>query len=103
MKWHIGHSHWSKFKTAQVSDCFNIQTSRSKVRIFLSSITDLLDHYLKAYGEFIVISNFNESETSSARDLFLDEQKCKNIIKKKTCSKLLKGLYIDLISTSRPS
>ena len=49
------------------------------------------------------MSNFNESETSSARDLFLDEQKCKNIIKKKTCSKLLKGLYIDLISTSRPS
>ena len=49
------------------------------------------------------MSNFDESETSSAMDLFLDEQKCKNIIKNKTCFKLLKGSYIDLISTSRPS
>ena len=67
------------------------------------SITDLLDHYLKIYEDFIVIGDFNESETSPALDSFLDEQKCKNIIKSKTCFKSVKGSCIDLILTSRPS
>ena len=70
---------------------------------FLSSITDLLDHYLKSYEDFIVIGDFNESETNPALDSFLDEQKCKNIIKNKTCFKSVKGSCIDLILTSRPS
>ena len=69
----------------------------------MSSITDLLDHYLKTYEDFIVIGDFNESETSPALDSFLDEQKCKNIIKNKTCFKSVKGSCIDLILTSRPS
>ena len=47
-----------------------------KLAYFLSSITDLLDHYLKTYADFIVTGNFNESETSPALDSFLDEQKC---------------------------
>ena len=68
----------------------------------MSSITDLLDHYLKTYEDFIVIGDFNESETIPALDSFLDEQKCKNI-KNKTCFKSAKGLCINLILTSRPS
>ena len=36
-------------------------------------------------------------------DSFLDEEKCKNIIKSKTCFKSVKGSCIDLILTSRPS
>ena len=74
-----------------------------KMVYFLSSITDLLDHYLKSYEDFIVIGDFNESETNPALDSFLDEQKCKNIIKNKTCFKSVKGSCIDLILTSRPS
>ena len=74
-----------------------------KLTYFLSSITDLLDHYLKTYEDFIVIGNFNESETSPALDLLLHEQKCKNIIKNKTCFKLVKESCIDLILASRPS
>ena len=66
------------------------------------SITDLLDHHLKTYEDFIVIGDFNESETNPALDSFLDEQKCKNI-KNKTCFKSVKGSCIDLILTSRPS
>ena len=58
-----------------------------KLAYFLSSITDLLDHYLKTYEDFIVIGDFNESETNPALDSYLDEQKCKNIIKNKTCFK----------------
>ena len=46
---------------------------------------------------------FNESKTSPAVDLFLEEQKCKNIIKKKTCLKSVKGQFIDLTLLSRPS
>ena len=69
----------------------------------MSSTTDLLDHYLKTYEDFIAIGDFNESETNPALDSFLDEQKCKNIIKNKTCFKSVKGSSIDLILTSRPS
>ena len=41
-----------------------------KLEYFLSSITDLLYHYLKTYEDFIVIADFNESETSPAVDSF---------------------------------
>ena len=79
------------------------QKRKKYLEYFLSSITDLLDHYLKTYEDFIVIGDFNESETSPALDSLLDEQKCKNIIKSKTCFKSVKGSFIDLILTSRPS
>ena len=100
-KWHTVHYHWSKFKTAQVTGCFNIQNFRI-LEYFLSSITDLLDHYLTIYEDFTVLADFSESETSPALDLFLGEQKCKNI-KNKTCLKSVKGSCIDLILTKRPS
>ena len=69
----------------------------------MSSITDLLDHYLKTYEDFIVIGDFNEGETSPTLDSFLDEQKCKNIIKNKTWFKSVKVSCINLILASRPS
>ena len=69
----------------------------------MSSITDLLEHYFQTYEVFIVIGDFNESETSPALDSFLDEQKCENIIKNKPCFKSVKGSCIDLILTSKPS
>ena len=62
-----------------------------KLANFLSSITDLLDHYHKTYENFIVIGDFNESETSPPLDSVLYEQKCKNIIKNKNCFKSVKG------------
>ena len=46
-----------------------------KLAYFLPSITDLLDHYLKTYEDFIVIGDFNESETNPALDSLLDETK----------------------------
>ena len=39
-----------------------------KLEYFSSSITDLLDRYLKTYKNFIVIADFNESETIPAVD-----------------------------------
>ena len=69
----------------------------------MSSIRELIDHYLKTYEDFIVIGDFIESETSPALDSSLDEELCKNIIKNKTCFKSVKGSCIDLILTSRPS
>ena len=65
-----------------------------KLAYFLSSITDLIDHYLKD-EDFIVIGDFNESENSPALDSLLEEQKCKNIIKNKTCFKSVKESCID--------
>ena len=69
----------------------------------MSSITDLLDHYLKTYEDFIVIGDFNECETSPVLDSFLDKQKYKSIIKNKTGFKSVKGSCIDLIPTRRPN
>ena len=60
----------------------------------MSSITDLHDHYLKTYEDFIVVSDFNGSETSAALDSFLDERKCEIIIKNETCFKSVKGLCL---------
>ena len=74
-----------------------------KLAYFLSPITDLLDYYLTTYEDLIVIGDFNETETSPTLDLFLDEQKCKNIIKNITCFKSVKGSCIDLIRISGPS
>ena len=56
----------------------------------MSSVTDLLDHYLKTYEDLILIGDFNESETSLAMDMLLDKQKSKNIFKNKTCFKSVK-------------
>ena len=47
-------------------------------------MTYLFDHYLNTAEYFIVIGDFNESKTSPVLDLFLDEEKCNNIIKNKT-------------------
>ena len=71
----------------------------------MSSITDLLDHSLKTYESFIVIGDFNVSETSLklVLDPFLDKQKCNSIIKNKICFKSVKESCTDLILTSRPS
>ena len=63
----------------------------------------IIDQYPNSYEDFILIGDFNESKTSSALHSFLYEQKCKNIIKNKTCFKSVKRSCIDLILTSRPS
>ena len=64
---------------------------------FLSSITGLLDHYLKSYEDFVIIGDFNANESNPAMETFLNQHKCKNIIKSKTCYKLQEGSCIDLI------
>ena len=81
---HIFQIIYGSFSLKISTGCFNLQTFRSGVRIFLSSTTDLLDHHLKTYEDFIVIGDFNESETSPAVDSVLSKRQCKNIIKNKT-------------------
>ena len=46
---------------------------------------------------------FNANESDPAMEPFLNQRKCKNIIKSETCYKSHKGSYIDLIITSRHS
>ena len=70
---------------------------------FLSSITGLLDHYLKSYEDFVIMGDFNANESNPAMETFLNQHKCKNIIKSKTCYKSQEGSCIDLIITSRHS
>ena len=52
---------------------------------FLSSITGLLDHYLKSYEDFVIMGDFNANESNPAMETFLNQHRCKNIIKSKTC------------------
>ena len=50
---------------------------------FLSSITGLLDHYLKSFEDFIIMNNFNANEGNLAMETFLSQHESKNIIKSK--------------------
>ena len=68
---------------------------------FLSSITGLLDHYLKSYKDFVIIGDFSANESNPAMETFINQNKCKNISKSKTCYKTQEGSCIDLIITSR--
>ena len=49
------------------------------------------------------MGDFNANESNSAMETFLNQHKCKNIIKSKTCFKPQEGSCIDLIITSRHS
>ena len=54
---------------------------------FFSSITGLLDHYLKSYEDFVIMGDFNANESNPAMETFLNQHKCKNIVKSKRCYK----------------
>ena len=56
-----------------------------KLDYILSSITGLLDHYLKSYKDFVIMGDFNANENNPAMETFLSQRKCKSIIKSKTC------------------
>ena len=62
---------------------------------FLSSITGLLDHYLKSYEDFVIMGDFNANESNPAMETFLNQHKCKSIVKSKTCYKSQEGSCID--------
>ena len=69
----------------------------------MSSITGLLDHCLKCYKDIALMCDFNANGSNPAMETFLNQHKCKNIIKSKTCYKSQEGSCIDLIITSRHS
>ena len=72
----------------QATFSFYISTSKSKLWLdFLSSITGLLNHYLKSYKDFAIMGDFNANESNPAMETFLNQHKCKNINKNKTCYK----------------
>ena len=50
---------------------------------FLSSITGLLDHYLKSYDDFVIMGDFNANESNPVMETFLNQHKLQNIIKSK--------------------
>ena len=94
------YSFWDKHKTAQATFSFYISTSRSKLRLdFLSSITGLLDHYLKSYKDFSIMGDFNANESNPAMETFLNQHKCKNINNNKTFYKSKEGSWTGLIIT----
>ena len=49
------------------------------------------------------MGDFNENESNPATETFLNQYKCENIIKSKTCYKSCEASWMDLIITSRPS
>ena len=50
---------------------------------FLSSITGLLrfTYYLKSYEDFVIMGDFNATESNPVMETFLNQHKCKNIIR----------------------
>ena len=49
------------------------------------------------------MGDFNGTDNNPAMKTFLNQHKCKNIIKSKTCYMSQEGSWIDLIITSRHS
>ena len=62
-----------------------------------------LDHYLQHYEDFIILGDFNENEHNPKMQYFFNQQECRNIMKKKSCSKSLEGLCTCLTITSMPN
>ena len=50
------------------------QPPDQNLHYFLSSITGLLDHYLKPYEDFVIMGNFNANESNSAMKTFLNQR-----------------------------
>ena len=70
---------------------------------FLSCITDLFDDYLDFIKGFVIVSDFDAKETNPAMETFLNQHKCKKIIKSKICYRSKEGSCTYLIITSKPS
>ena len=66
---------------------------------FWSSIIGLLDHCFKSHGDCIIVSDFKVNESNPAKENFLNQRKCKNIITSKTCYKSQEDSCTDLIIT----
>ena len=79
----------------------SIQTTLFEINL-RSSVTGLLDHYLKSYKDFLKMADLNESESNPKMRAFLNKCKCENIIKTKTCYRSQESFCIDLFSKSRP-
>ena len=60
-----------------------IKNKKKKKDYFLSSVTVFLDHYLKSYEDFVIMGDFNANESNPAMETFLNQHKCKNIIREK--------------------
>ena len=46
---------------------------------FLLSITGLLDHYLNSYEGFVIMGDFNATESNPTIETFLNQHKCTKI------------------------
>ena len=61
------------------------RTPDQNLDYFLSPITALLNHYLWSDEDFAIMGDFNANESIPEMETFLNQHKCKNIIKSKTC------------------
>ena len=59
------------------------RTPEQNFDYFLSSLTGVLDQYLKSYEDFVIMGDFNANESNAAAETFLNQHKCKNVIKSK--------------------
>ena len=70
---------------------------------YLNNISNSLDLYLRDYDRFMLIGDFNISESDSCFSDFISQYDAKNIVKEPTCFKSINNpSTIDLIVTNNP-
>ena len=67
---------------------------------FLNSLTIILDHFTKTYGNYVIMGDFNLESHDKRLGYFLNSNNLVNLVKTSTCFKG-SGSYIDLILTNR--
>ena len=67
---------------------------------FLNSLTIILDHFAKAYDNYLIMGDFNLEPHDKRLGYFLNSNNLVNLVKTNTCFKD-SGFCIDLILTNR--
>ena len=67
---------------------------------FLNSLTNIIDHFIKLFDNYIIIGDFNLEPSNTTLKHFLDSNELYNLSKGHTCFKG-KGSLVDLILTNR--
>ena len=67
---------------------------------FLKLLTVILDHFTKAYDNYLIMGDFNLEPHDKRLGYLLNSNNLVNLVKTNTCFKS-SGSYIDLILTSR--
>ena len=87
VKIYSGHFVWVKFEKREMASDINIPASIPGQWIFLKLLTVILDHFTKAYDNYLIMRNFNLKPHNKRLGYFLNSNNLVNLVKANTCFK----------------